>query len=137
MYVDNVLLGVDNVTEAMNVYREGKELFNAASMNLRSWALISAEIMEQIPKEDQCKSGVQKCLGLLWGTSADTLSIKPINASQQIHVGNTKRGILQVLSWFYDPLGSHSLLVVRAKAILQQIWKEGFDWMNQFLSIGW
>ena len=40
----------------------------------------------------------------------------------------TKRGILRQTSTIFDPLGLVALFVLRAKLILQELWRLGFDW---------
>jgi len=37
MYVDSVLIGSGSVEEACNVFREAKDTFKKAAMNLRQW----------------------------------------------------------------------------------------------------
>ena len=38
IYVDNVVTGVHNLSEAKKLYTEAKVLFASASMNLREWS---------------------------------------------------------------------------------------------------
>ena len=59
---------------------------------------------------------------------SDTFNVSPISLTEEDI--NTKRSILQVLVSFYDPLGFHAPVIVRAKCLIQAIWKEGFDWDN-------
>ncbi|CAC5354904.1 unnamed protein product [Mytilus coruscus] len=53
IYVDNVITGVDSTDIAVTLYKEAKQIFSAASMNLREWASNSQEFLKSIPKEDQ------------------------------------------------------------------------------------
>ena len=39
IYVDNVITGVDTLSDAKDLYIEAKSPFAAASINLREWAL--------------------------------------------------------------------------------------------------
>ncbi|CAC5354890.1 unnamed protein product [Mytilus coruscus] len=50
IYVDNVITGVDSTENAFTLYKEAKQIFSAASMNLREWALNSEKFFKCIPK---------------------------------------------------------------------------------------
>ena len=125
IYVDNVLTGTSTSAKAVIFYKAAKEVFNRASMNLRSWSSNSTEFLESMPANDRDDAKVQKCLGLQWNTSDDTVSVNPVDMNQ---VTNTKRGILKCISRFYDPLGYHSPIVVKAKCLLQDIWRDEYEW---------
>ncbi|XP_053390639.1 uncharacterized protein LOC128553495 [Mercenaria mercenaria] len=69
---------------------------------------------------------VTKLLGLRWQPEMDimTFAERPIDTNPI----TTKRYILQSTSRIYDPLGILSPVTVRAKLLLQDIWKEHFTW---------
>ena len=50
IYVDNVITGVDTLSNAKDLYAEAKSLFAAASMNLREWASNLKEFMNFLPQ---------------------------------------------------------------------------------------
>ena len=125
-YVDNVVMGKESVKEAQTYYAQAKSTFKEASMNLRTWASNSQEFLSELPEADLVESRTQSCLGVKWDTQEDTLRVPQINATD--HVVHTKRGILQVVSKFYDPIGFHSPIVVQAKQLLQEIWKMDVGW---------
>ena len=52
MYVDNMITGIETSTQADELYKEAKTLFQCASMNLREWALNSSEFLQNIPECD-------------------------------------------------------------------------------------
>ena len=60
------------------------------------------------------------------GRAQTPSNINPISLAEDIV--HTKRSILKTLASFYDPLGFHAPVIVRAKCLLQDIWKEGYDW---------
>jgi hypothetical protein len=69
---------------------------------------------------------VTKVLGMLWNTETDELSFidKPIPVAAYV----TKREILQQTSRVYDPLGILSPVTIRAKIMLQDLWKYKYSW---------
>ena len=125
-YVDNILLSKPSATEALSHYESAKSSFASASMNLREWSSNSTEVTQQLPVHDRAESVQVKCLGLLWNTEKDTLSVSSPNAASVIV--NTKRQVLQGLSRFFDPLGLLSPIFIRAKTLLQDIWKLNVEW---------
>ena len=67
---------------------------------------------------------VEKALGVLWNVEQDTLEIKVVPKQ----LAPTKRGSLKQISTIFDPLGLVAPSVLRAKSILQKLWRLGFDW---------
>ena len=61
---------------------------------------------------------------MLWNVEKDTLEIKVVLKK----LAPTKRGILKQTSTIFDPLGLVAPFVLRAKLILQKLWRLGFDW---------
>jgi len=129
IYVDNVFMGATNPEEALERYQYSKLLFSQASMNLREWSSNSTTFTSHLPEADRATGEVQKCLGLLWNTLEDDISIAPINASRTSV--RTKRHILQVMSKFYDPLGAFSPVLIRAKILVQEIWNLKVSWDDE------
>ena len=61
---------------------------------------------------------------MLWNVEQDTLEIKVVPKQLAL----TQRGILKQISTIFDPLGLVAPFVLRAKLILQRLWRLGFDW---------
>ena len=125
-YVDNVLLGVDSVSTGINLYHHAKSVFADASMNLRQWSSNSAALIESIPESDRASGEHQKVLGLDWHTVTDHLKVANTSASDTLV--RTKRELLQAVAQFFDPLGIHSPIVVKAKLLLQEVWRQKLQW---------
>ena len=62
--MDNLITGVQNVSEGVKLYTEAKQIFATASMNLREWASNSKELMESIPSHDRADNSDIKVLGV-------------------------------------------------------------------------
>ena len=102
MYVDNLITGVETSTQADDLYREAKTLFQSASMNLREWASNSSEFLQKIPECDRTSAETMKVLGTSWNLTTDTILINGShNFSSEV---TTKRGALQSVSRFLQPL---------------------------------
>ncbi|KAJ8018117.1 hypothetical protein HOLleu_44067 [Holothuria leucospilota] len=125
VYVDNVVIGSNNTKEAVKLYKEAKELFQSASMNLREWVSNSEEFNRMLPDVDRVKSKEVSVLGILWNTQTDKIQLK-VNVDSLHNV--TKRSTLQQLAKIFDPLGYLSPVTIRGKILHQQMWKENFDW---------
>ena len=125
-YVDNIILSKASVYDAVAHYRSAKSILASASMNLREWSSNSPEVLSEIPARDKSDATKQKCLGLVWDTKQDTLSISPPNSGS--HVVTSKRQVLQALSRFFDPLGLKAPVAIRAKILMQEIWKLDVSW---------
>ncbi|XP_077547596.1 uncharacterized protein LOC144159783 [Haemaphysalis longicornis] len=136
MYMDDLLIGADNSAEAIKMHEEIVEIFSAASMNIRKWVsndpYVAASFEEKITAQEKVlcpPSGTTKVLGMSWDPETDTFSFKNnslLHFIQQHEV--TKRFVLQAIARVYDPLGFLSPFLIKAKILLQDIWRENLDW---------
>ena len=130
MYVDNMITGVEASTQADDLYREAKTLFQSASMNLREWASNSSEFLQKIPECDRTSAETMKVLGTPWNLTTDTIFINGShNLSSEV---TTKREALHSVSRIYDPLGLFSPATLNAKLFIQELWKQEKDWDETF-----
>ena len=130
MYVDNMITGVETSTQANEMYKEAKKLFQSASMNLREWASNSSEFLQNIPDGDQTSAETMKVLETSWNLTTDTIFINGShNLSSKV---TTKRAALQSISRIYDPLGLFSPATLNAKLFIQKLWKQEKDWDETF-----
>lgn len=130
IYVDNVITGKDTVDEAVSFYREAKQIFRKASMNLRDWMSNDELVMTQIPDGDKAGHGPMKILGLTWLVQNDMLCLekpKPVPAKQTL----TKRVVLKRIASVYDPLGLFSPVTLQGKIFLQSLWNKKIPWDEQ------
>ncbi|CAG2236631.1 unnamed protein product [Mytilus edulis] len=68
-----------------------------------------------------------KILGMRWNVETDELSYaKRVLPSVSSNI--TKREILKESSKLFDPLGFLSPVSIRAKILMQDLWKERYDW---------
>ena len=74
-----------------------------------------------------------KVLGLNWNTNTDTLSlsltklIKETNSTENV----SKRSVLSLSSKAYDPMGFVEPVTVKAKIMMQELWKHNLTWNKE------
>ena len=127
IYVDNVVTGVQNLSEAKNLYTDAKALFANASMNLREWSSNSKKFSQFLAEEDRASGAICKVLGILWNCDSDTLTVSTTVGAKMKKV-YTKREVFQVMASIFDPLGYFSPPVLMAKLFIQGLWKEKCEW---------
>ena len=129
IYVDNVLIGADNVEEACSIYHEAKEMFKRASMNLREWNSNSDPFLNTLPSGERCVMDIHavKVLGLLWNKVDDVIYIPNIDEGA-INAVITKRDVLHSIAKIFDPLGLITPVTFHGKVFLQRLWKVGQSW---------
>ena len=123
MYVENMITGVGTSTQADEMYKEAKTLFQSTSMNLCEWASNTSEFLQNIPDGDQTSAETMKVPGTSWNLTTDTIFVSEVT---------TKRETLQSVSRIYDPLGLFSPATLNAKMFIQELWKQEKDWDETF-----
>lgn len=129
MYVDDLVAGSISEESAIQSYHELKDAFNQAGMNLRKWCTTSDKLRSVIPEQDlelkACDANI-KALGISWSSQTDnfTFDFKIRNKN----IALTKRSLLSEIASLYDPLGWISPVVIRAKNLMQLLWKEQIGW---------
>lgn len=131
IYVDNVVSGASTIMDAEKFYKESKQYFQEASMDLTQWASNSEELMKSIPEADYGKwkepSKDTKVLGIKWNLKSDTISIPDIKHEKFDSV-RTKRGVAEAIATIFDPLGYCSPVTLQGKLFSQKLWKRKLDW---------
>ena len=127
IYVDNIISSLTDEKTVCNYFRDTRDLMSSAGFNLRSWSSNSCRLSSLAKAEDVLDSDkITKILGMRWDAATDTIYLAqktiPTFASM------TKRTILQETAKIYDPVGFFSPITIRAKILLQDIWKQKFDW---------
>ncbi|XP_052788666.1 uncharacterized protein LOC128223425 [Mya arenaria] len=124
IYVDNLVTGARNITEAIELYSGTKQMFNEASMNIREWISNSVEVNTVIRKSDRATEGLMKVLGHIWDTSSDTFGLNSSTVLEKGVQTETKRTVLKSVASVFDPLGLYSPVVLQGKLLMQSLWKK-------------
>ena len=113
----------------LHYYKEAKSIMSEANFNLRSWASNSQQL-QTIAKADGVldSNTTVNLLGLKWNTCADTIAILPRQLKSKDNTPITKRSILQGASKHYDPLGWLTPITIRARILMQELWKKQVTW---------
>ena len=129
IYVDDLISGVQHDEEATTYYNRARTLMSPVGFNLRAWASNSPVIQSLAAKEnllDDCPEA--KVLGVLWNTTTDMIKYPPRSTASTTPNLITKREVLQESSKIYDPIGFLGPVTVRAKILMQELWRQGIAW---------
>ena len=132
MYVDNLLTGAETIKEARVIREEITELLKQGGFPLRQWAasdprilygLNGSEINTHLQLNDD---KTLKTLGISWNAKNDSI-IYTVN-SVSSRTARSKRAILSEIAKIFDPLGLLGPIILYAKNIMQDLWKEKLHW---------
>jgi hypothetical protein len=129
-YVDDLLTGVDDFSEACSLRDKVTAALASACMPLRKWksneaSLVSDKLAQSPIDLNIGSTELNKTLGLNWHTMSDTLCF-PISLPTKF--GTTKRDMLSTTSSVFDPLGLLAPCVIKMKMLLQKLWLEKLSW---------
>jgi len=143
-YVDDYLDSTSTIEEAQALIRDVIKINKKASFSVCNWTSNSKEVMESIPEElrakewknmNICEETMEagRVLGLWWDNGKDIFTFKLNFHKVPVQIVNgsrrpTKREILKLVMSVFDPLGFVAHLVIKAKILLQDVWRGGFEW---------
>ena len=137
-YMDGLLKSLPPKDKTAQLALQLTQLLSRGGFRLTRFMSNSRYVLAQLPPKDILSSPgisqpfdldldslpVERALGVLWNVEQDTLEIKVVPKQ----LAPTKRGILKQISTIFDPPGLVAPFVLRAKLILQELWRLGFDW---------
>ena len=130
MYMDNVITGTDCDNKSLEYYSLSRRYLQEAGMNLRQWTS-NSEALNHKAQEDNIKAApTTKILGLTWNSTSDTLSlsIEKMIRKRDAITETTKQTALSFASKLFDPLGFVEPITVKAKIMIQDLWKQTLSW---------
>ena len=127
LYVDNLIMSVDSVEEAKDMYAAARSSFSELAMNIREWNSNAQLFLSPIPPDQKNRQLETSVLGLKWDTQQDTLAITPKFSLLTKRI-TTKREALRAIASVYDPCGFVTPLTLPAKLMFQKLWKEKCKW---------
>jgi len=113
IYVDDLIVSTETLSELEAIATESTEIFKGASMNLHKWH------GHLIPESND-----STVLGIVWNSFSDQLSIKLPSCS----LITTKRELASYICSVFDPLGWYTPYTTNFKFLLQECWSLGLSW---------
>nr|XP_031836774.1 uncharacterized protein LOC116428801 [Nomia melanderi] len=131
-YVDDLLTGAPTREQALQIREEAIALARLGGFHLRQWTSNDGSLVEDLESINQERTlsldidETRKALGIGWNPRTDELqySIKLTEDKPR----PTKRTILSQIAQLFDPLGLLRPVIVRAKIIMQLLWKADLGW---------
>ncbi|GFV89177.1 integrase catalytic domain-containing protein [Trichonephila clavipes] len=116
LYVDDVISGADDISQALKVSKDAETIMKNASMKLRKWNSNDQTLMRTWEKE-----------GLETHPRHPDDRLMQLDTSKPI----TKRIVLQSAVKIYDPVGFLSPYTIRLKCLLQELWLRKLSWDDE------
>lgn len=134
-YMDDLILTVDSVKEALEIYKEITKILSQCGFQLRKWCSNEHTVLNYIKNHSSLQDDKLvlphdnkelKMLGISWIPVTDCFKyVVQINSNySQI----TKRSVLSILSQIYDPLGLIGPALIKGKILIQRLWQLQLEW---------
>ena len=131
-YVDDMLKSVNSEEDAISLSRDLISMLQSGSFRLTKFLSNSRKVLEALPPEDVSPSAIlnidteqkERALGVSWNTALDVFTFPTKLKDAPV----TKRGILSTTSALFDPLGFLSPFILKAKVLLQELWRLNYEW---------
>ncbi|XP_031622711.1 uncharacterized protein LOC116340379 [Contarinia nasturtii] len=131
-YVDDHLGTADDIEKAISLRQRITSELAKYGFNLRKWKANDVRILADLPESDMEEvvnfETTFKTLGVAWQPSTDQFRFNSTTPKQPLNW--TKRNILSEIAKLYDPLGWLAPCIVRAKMLMQDLWRlsDAFNW---------
>lgn len=131
-YMDDFISGAATKKDAIEIRNALIKLMSTAKLELSKWASNDSDIIRDsfnnndgLVNFQETSNDLTRILGLYWDSHTDELKYK-INETSLV-TPLTKRNILSDIARIYDPLGLIGPVIVCAKLIMQELWKENLS----------
>ena len=132
-YVDDFLKSQCSIQEAITTALDVIKILEEHGFNLTKFMSNCPQVLNAIPESKLAHQReffeledepVERTLGVRWNIKKDTFTFVVDCKDHTV----TKRGILRTVSSIFDPLGFLTPFTVRAKILLQCLWRKKYDW---------
>lgn len=141
-YVDDGLISLESVDEAVKLVKETQALCAERKLHLHKFISNSREVLESICVTERAAEvknvdlncddlPVQRVLGVRWNVEGDVFSFK-VSLDEK---PATRRGVLSVVASVYDPLGFLAPFILPGKRVLQEMCQKGSGWDEPLPSV--
>lgn len=131
-YVDDFLKSFPSIEMAIQTRNEITDLLAKYGFNLRKWKSNDERVLIGVSDDNRetCIdfNSTFKTLGIAWHAKNDDFHFKSLDIDDTKVW--TKRNVLSAITQMFDPLGWLAPFVIRAKILMQHIWRipNGIDW---------
>ena len=133
-YVDDLLKSLETEESAVRLIRDVKAMCQAGGFNLTKFISNKKKVIQSVPGYDR-RNGVKnadldtslplkKTLGVYWDTENDIFRFKIVLKDKPM----TRRGMLSLISFIFDPLRVVAPHTLRGKRILQLLCQDEIGW---------
>ncbi|XP_054276573.1 uncharacterized protein LOC128995581 [Macrosteles quadrilineatus] len=138
-YVDDVLTGTDDINEARVLRDQLVGMLKCGGFNLRKFNSNSNALLAELPddiverkahKLPNSNDSTIKTLGIFWDAESDKIKYKYMLSTDNKAASTsvTKRTVLSDIAKLFDPLGIISPIIINAKILMQDLWKQNMKW---------
>lgn len=135
-YVDDCFTGADDPLEAILIAKEIEAVLLDGGFELAAWKSNDRSVLQYLQGADGalnlCDDSETKILGITWLSDTDELTFR-VNRGDVAKI-LTKAEVLSEIAKLYDPMGFLSPIIVRAKLIMQDLWRSGINWKQRMPS---
>ncbi|XP_043476349.1 uncharacterized protein LOC122507611 [Leptopilina heterotoma] len=131
-YVDDLVTGAESYEKALSLRNNLMELLKKGGFNLRKWGSNDSRLTRDFPGNPTIThmsldpSDTIKTLGVYWDSKTDSITYT-VNIPK-VNEKITKRSILSQVAKLFDPLGLLGPIIVKAKILIQLLWKAKLEW---------
>ena len=131
---------IQTVKDATSIIHDVIAMCAAGGFNLTNFTSNIKEVLQSIPDEkkrkcvkDQDLSSAEipqeRALGIIWQIEEDTLGFQLQLPKKPL----TRRGLLNILSSAYDPMGIAGPFLLEKRSIIQELCKNNSNWDEKVL----
>lgn len=133
-FMDDLMSGAETETKARERVVEISSLLDSYGFPLKKWASNVPAALKDVPTMDKVDNLLEiregeeptiKTLGIGWNFQRDVFKI---SVSLPLPDKLTKRTLLSFAAKIFDPLGWLAPVTLRAKLMIQELWREKIDW---------
>nr|CAI5845055.1 unnamed protein product [Callosobruchus analis] len=133
-YMDDLLTGSDSKDGLLCIQHEITKLLSDYGFQLRKWLCNEPKLLNEFNVDSKIDVSVLnieeeacKTLGVFWDAKNDQIKYTMNNhgTNREFY---TKRTVLSIISQLFDPLGLLGPIIINAKLIMQELWKEQVGW---------
>ena len=134
--VDDLLAGADTVAQAVELFRDLREMLSKGGFDLKKWRSNSSEVLKAIPPDlqelvptqdlvDLHSAQYPKALGVTWDSNKDNMST---HVQLPCAFVSTKCGVISDVARTFDVLGWIAPVSLQIKVVFQQLWQLKIGW---------